>query len=122
MNNDQNKGVTGVAKTGTGILGNTVSGVSNTLGGVVGKFPSIFLYLFFPLNPLPRPSVSVNREAAVNCRADYVAPTACFAAGCSLRFLLFSQLLHSTFGRLHAALSSPINILDIGQRTMLLTG
>lgn len=36
MNNDQNKGVTGVAKTGTGILGNTVSGLSNTVGGVVG--------------------------------------------------------------------------------------
>lgn len=36
MNNDQNKGVTGVAKTGTGILGNTVSGLSNTVGGAVG--------------------------------------------------------------------------------------
>lgn len=59
MNNDQNKGVTGVAKTGTGILGNTVSGVSNTLGGVVGMtfffFPSIdfsnsasFFFFVFP--------------------------------------------------------------------------
>lgn len=42
MNNDQNKGVTGVAKTGTGILGNTVSGVSNTLGGVVGMLLPFF--------------------------------------------------------------------------------
>lgn len=47
MNNDQNKGVTGVAKTGTGILGNTVSGVSNTLGGVVGMFFLPFFYRLF---------------------------------------------------------------------------
>lgn len=47
MNNDQNKGITGVAKTGTGILGNTVSGVSNTLGSVVGKLTS-FLTHFPP--------------------------------------------------------------------------
>ncbi|KAG8169512.1 hypothetical protein KVR01_000257 [Diaporthe batatas] len=41
LGNDKNKqedglGVTGAAKTGTGILGNTVSGLTNTLGGVVG--------------------------------------------------------------------------------------
>lgn len=36
MNNNSDNGVTGAAKTVTGILGNTVSGVSNTVGGVVG--------------------------------------------------------------------------------------
>ncbi|KAH8776580.1 hypothetical protein F5883DRAFT_545059 [Diaporthe sp. PMI_573] len=43
LGNDKNKqeggvadGATGVAKTGTGILGNTLSGVTNTVGGVVG--------------------------------------------------------------------------------------
>lgn len=36
MNNNNNSGVTGAAKTVTGILGNTVSGLSNTVGGVVG--------------------------------------------------------------------------------------
>ncbi|KAJ4393928.1 hypothetical protein N0V93_003145 [Gnomoniopsis smithogilvyi] len=29
-------GATGIAKTGTGILGDTLSGVTNTVGGVVG--------------------------------------------------------------------------------------
>ncbi|KAF3761853.1 hypothetical protein M406DRAFT_342551 [Cryphonectria parasitica EP155] len=41
-NKDQNNtdsvtdGATGVAKTGTGILGDTLSGVTNTVGGAVG--------------------------------------------------------------------------------------
>jgi hypothetical protein len=43
LGNDKNKqeggvadGATGVAKTGTGIVGNTLSGLTNTVGGVVG--------------------------------------------------------------------------------------
>lgn len=35
-NSGEDSGVTGVAKTGTGILGNTVSGLTNTVGGIVG--------------------------------------------------------------------------------------
>lgn len=45
--NDNNKGVTGAAKTVTGILGNTVSGVSNTVGGVVGA--STYLPTLLPI-------------------------------------------------------------------------
>lgn len=45
MNNNSDNGVTGAAKTVTGILGNTVSGVSNTVGGVVGMEPDFPLFL-----------------------------------------------------------------------------
>lgn len=76
MNNDQNKGVTGVAKTGTGILGNTVSGLSNTVGGAVGMSLNSFFFFFLkaPLFKFPCLVSGTRPKDVKHVRLTYMGP------------------------------------------------